>query len=82
MPGGVGCGPLTEPFQQWEFSLRGPSGLSADQGTNKAGASIWSNSDAQASKEALAVMEVHYALGRFSVLEARKPCAVASFSHM
>ena len=23
-----------------------------------------------------------YALGRFSVLEARKPCAVASFSHM
>jgi len=24
----------------------------------------------------------HYVLGRLSVFEARKPCAVASFSHM
>jgi bifunctional non-homologous end joining protein LigD len=36
--------------------------------------SIWLNSPLLQARR--------YALGRFSVFEARKPCAVASFSHM
>jgi ABC-type uncharacterized transport system substrate-binding protein len=80
-PGGNATG-----FMQFEYSLSGKWLELLKQiapGVTRT-AVLWDHESARSSNRIFLCIDERgvYVLGRFSVFEARKPCAVASFSHM